>query len=143
MKLPDGYVWEWPVKAARDHVFHDGQSLCRKWVYTTILRPERDIREEPRFYQCRECHRRAIALLNIPVWTYTSVYAGGNIREIIATKTKKAAAAAFGVSMSEFNAYAGKTGNEDSLRAARQAPGHVHRQSLDGDPKKWIRVSST
>ena len=49
----------------------------------------------------------------------------GTTRQIVATKTKKAAAEALGLNYNHFNNYASDTGNETELRVALAEPGVV------------------
>jgi len=56
----------------------------------------------------------------------------GTTRQIVAAKTKKAAAEALGVSLYHFNNYGGETGNDLEVSVAMQCPGTPYSAPVSG-----------
>jgi len=63
MKIPDGYSWRFPLLAKRAHVFHDGRSLCGRWVFSGHSQDYQGIEDKPGIDDCVECWRKAKAIM--------------------------------------------------------------------------------
>lgn len=52
------YCWGCPANSPRLHIFHDGRSLCMKWLYGGADQPVKDGVIVPQGDDCKECVRK-------------------------------------------------------------------------------------